>query len=347
LAQSNRWGIDIQSKNFDSNARMPWVPVRTLFRFLALFLLLPFLTDFASALGANAVTVSVGGPVVTWSTSQDILLNVIVTAANSSSTPSGTVQILENGTPVGSPVPLGPGSAGYAATATTISITTPGNYAITASYSGDATFAAATSGVAFPLQILTSLSTMQLVPSPSTLTFAAGAITGNSVAVTFTPINGFHGSYQFQSSFAPNLGSPAPGTPAAMSFTGSYDVNGNYIETITINSTAAHLSSSDGSGPGMTAGKDNLIAWTCLLLLVPFTRRHNACWRLFVLVLGMVSLSTLTACSAGTSPSQSQPIQQKNSGSAGAYTALIIGVAEDLNTGEITMFTVKIPVTIQ
>ena len=344
LAQSNRWGIDIQSKNFDSNARMPWVPVRTLFRFLALFLLLPFLTDFASALGANAVTVSVGGPVVTWSTSQDILLNVIVTAANSSSTPSGTVQILENGTPVGSPVPLGPGSAGYAATATTISITTPGNYAITASYSGDATFAAATSGVAFPLQILTSLSTMQLVPSPSTLTFAAGATTGNSVAVTFIPINGFHGSTQFLTSFAPDLGSPAPGAAAAMSFTGSYDVNGNYIETITINSTPPHLSSSNRFGSGMLAGKHNLIACACLLLLVPFTRRHNACWRFFVLVLGMTSLSALTACSGGTSPS---PVQHENSGSAGAYTAMITGQAEDLNTGETTMFTVKIPVTIQ
>lgn len=345
--QINRWGIDIESKNFEASARMPWVPVRTLFRFLALFLLLPFLTDFASALGANAVTVSVGSPVGTWSTSQDILLDVIVTAASGSLTPSGTVQILENGTPVGSPVPLGPGSAGTAGTATTISITTPGNYTITASYSGDATFAAATSGVAFPLQVLTNPATLQLVPLPSSLTFAAGVTKGNSVTVTYTSINGFHGSYQFQTSFAPNLGSPAPGTPATVSLTGSYDVNGNYIEVITINSTAPHLSSINGSGPGMTAGKHSLVAWACLLLLIPFTRQRYSSRRIFVLVLGLASFSTLTACSGGTSPSQSQPVQQENSGSAGAYTAMIIGVAEDLNTGETTMFTVKIPVTIQ
>ncbi|HEY6373986.1 MAG TPA: Ig-like domain-containing protein [Edaphobacter sp.] len=94
--------------------------------------MLPYLTTFASALGVNAVTVNVGCPVLTWSTSQDILLDAIVTASGDvTSTPSGTVQFLENGTPVGSPVPLGPGSAGTAATATTISITTAGNYTIT------------------------------------------------------------------------------------------------------------------------------------------------------------------------------------------------------------------------
>ncbi len=205
----------------------------------------------------------------------------------------------------------GPGSADRTLELRTISITTPGTTQLRQAILVMRNLCGG-SGVAFPLQVLTNPATLQLVPLPSSLTFAAGVTKGNSVTVTYTSINGFHGSYQFQTSFAPNLGSPAPGTPATVSLTGSYDVNGNYIEVITINSTAPHLSSINGSGPGMTAGKHSLVAWACLLLLIPFTRQRYSSRRIFVLVLGLASFSTLTACSGGTSPSQSQPVQQEN-----------------------------------
>jgi hypothetical protein len=95
----------------------------------------------AIAVTSSSSTVFLGQPVT--------LTAQVNPVAPSSGTPAGTVQFLDNGVAIGSPVTLSGGSASLTTSALTV-----GAHNITASYSGDSCFAAATTPTALTVTVL-------------------------------------------------------------------------------------------------------------------------------------------------------------------------------------------------
>jgi uncharacterized protein YjdB len=86
--------------------------------------------------------------------------SVVFTATVSPSAATGTVQFMDNGSPLGSPVTLSTGVATYSTAALTV-----GTHSITASYSGDANYAGSTSS-AFDQRVSDATTTTSLTVPP-------------------------------------------------------------------------------------------------------------------------------------------------------------------------------------
>ena len=103
--------------------------------------------------------------------------DVLTATLTSTGSPTGTVQFYSNTTPLGAPVPLTGGAASTAA----MPFTAAGNFLISAVYSGDTTFAAATaSGV--PLTVTGAVSVAQVSVSPGTVLVDTPASFNASIA---------------------------------------------------------------------------------------------------------------------------------------------------------------------
>ena len=110
--------------------------------------------------------------------------------SGSSATPTGTVQFAVDGAYIGSPVTLVNG----AATLTTQASIAPGNYTVTAQYSGDTNYFPAVSAP-FSVTVNAALvPSFSFAPPNSGLTVAPGALTGNAETVTLMSQNNFSGT---------------------------------------------------------------------------------------------------------------------------------------------------------
>ncbi len=120
-------------------------------------------------------------------------ISILVTLQTTSNglAPTGTIQLMNIGAPLGSSVPVtGSGysvtSPAYAIGRAVLTISLPGgNLGISAQYSGDANYGASTSPVT-PLTV----SDFSLSANPSPVTISAPGQTGNSI-ISVTPQNGF------------------------------------------------------------------------------------------------------------------------------------------------------------
>ena len=146
-------------------------------------------TKATSAISASAPATATTGSQVTLSAT-------VSSPSNSATGLTGTVTFSNNGTQIGSPVPVtavpASATAGDGATATmTTTFTTTGTESITATYSGDANYAASGPSTAVSIQVsssgsfsVTVPSTAQMLPSGSTL----------MVPISVTSSGGFAGS---------------------------------------------------------------------------------------------------------------------------------------------------------
>ena len=317
-------------------------------------------TGFASLLGLFALTssaqtrqqvgVAIGTPYYAniWAVGQGVVMSSTVGACCTfgSVFPTGTVQFYANGQPVGQPVILTsiPNSTSQevSSTVATIPFQTAGSYTLTASYSGDANFAPAVTSYAWPIQVESSPPTLLPTFSPTSLTFKAGATTGNSVTVTLTAMNGSHGAAQYSTTIAPVPGIPTPAIPATMTqIFEPADANGNTVYEVVIASTAA-TTIARNKMPASRSKQAPLISAVVLLPLFPFAFRK----RLPVLlsaIMGVLFLSGLCGCGSMAVQTATETIP----GSAGQYTITVAGQTTQDIDGNVTYYSTQIPVTIQ
>lgn len=108
-------------------------------------------------------------------------------AASSSGSPTGTVTFYDAATKLGTTALTSNLSASFTTTSLTL-----GDHPITASYSGDATFAASTSSVLVESIIAsTSSGDFTIAANPPSLTITSGG--SGAITLTLTPVNGFQG----------------------------------------------------------------------------------------------------------------------------------------------------------
>jgi hypothetical protein len=146
---------------------------RTVFRFALMLCLIPAsgLNPFpAFSQTKTPVYVNVSTAAGTWAVGQDVLLLVTVVASQGSLTPTGTVQFYGNGQPSGSPVTLAASGTGVGGGEVAVPFSTPGSYTLTATYSGDANFAAGASVYPCPFTVEIDPATILPTSSPASLT---------------------------------------------------------------------------------------------------------------------------------------------------------------------------------
>ncbi len=119
------------------------------------------------------------------------------TVASSSGTPAGTISFLNGTTSIGT----GALNSNGVATFTTSALAAGGNTSFTASYSGDANFAASSSSAVTVTVTAPVVSSYTVAANPSSLTIAAGQ-TGTTT-LTFTPTGGYSGSLTLSCSSLP------------------------------------------------------------------------------------------------------------------------------------------------
>jgi hypothetical protein len=332
--------------------------------FLCLFYLSGFLCPRVLAqtpIPTSIYVVTAGGADV-WAVGQGIVLTAQVSEATfnaqtDSLTPTGTMQFYANGQPLGAPAELAAVLQGLGRATMTAPIQTPGSYIITATYSGDANFAPVTGTFGgtpdLPIVVAANPATLLPVGTPSSLTFKAGATTGNTLSIDVTDVNNCECSAQWNTTFAPVPGAPVPGNPATMTFINApnngVDGNGGTISTVQINSTAPRVVTEGRSKPSGSVFAPPVVALAGLLLLLPYGGKRLP--RSLVLVIGFAGLLSVVGC-GGVNPSTGAAATQTTEtvpGSAGQYYVTVQGETyySPANNGGGTYFSVNIPVTIQ
>jgi pro-kumamolisin-like protein/Big-like domain-containing protein len=129
------------------------------------------------------------------STGESDTVTITVASASSSVTtiPTGTLTILVDGTTVSSDLALADGSATYR-----FSSNVAGSHTVTASYSGDSTFASSSGSLS-----LTVGGEKTFTLSGTNVTVSAGSSSGSTITVT--PKNGYTGTIAFTVSSSPSL----------------------------------------------------------------------------------------------------------------------------------------------
>jgi hypothetical protein len=224
-------------------------------------------------------------------------------SSTSGGTPTGTITVYAAET---SPtvIPAAPiGSVSLASgTVTTPSISglTPGVYTFYGAYSGDAIYAASNSTP--PVTITVTGFGMTATPS---LSFSAGATSGNAATITYSSINGFTGTITQTCSLAPSGVAAVPVPPPAPSCAASVALSGtSATSVVTIGSSASAVSTSPISVGFLRTGALGGVSLAGLfLLLIPARRRRVlGSWRalslLFFLSLGLFAVS---GCGSGGS----------------------------------------------
>ena len=145
----------------------------------------------SSAQGFNTVAVNVSPTSTTLTAGTADTLNVSVVSSTSglTTTPTGTVQLVVDGTITGTPVTLANGAATLTVATTGFA---SGGHTITVVYSGDTNYSGAKG--TFTLDVVSSvIADFSLTPSITSLSVAAGT-TSSGVTYTLTPANGFTGA---------------------------------------------------------------------------------------------------------------------------------------------------------
>jgi hypothetical protein len=238
--------------------------------------------------------------------------------------PTGTVIFLNGSTSLGTGTvaPDTDGSGNYVATLTATSLPTNGA-TISAQYSGDVHYAAATTTITF----------QQLAPSytvsakPTSLTVKQGS--SGSITFTVTPQNGFNQAVTFSCDNATlPKGVTCSFNPASVT------PNGTAVTTtLTVATTGASIASLDRHAKPLFGWLPRSGATMALVLLViPGIRRRG--W-LSGMALLLFCVSGMTGCGGGSSNS-SGGVQNANATPAGSYSIHIITSAAS-GSGAVTV----------
>jgi subtilase family serine protease len=210
----------------------------------------------------------------------------LTAAADSVAAPTGTVQFESNDVALGSPVALTNNSA-----SSTLSLSTPGTYTLTAAYSGDTYYSASTSSSVQVIVTATQPS-FTLSPASSSLSFASGATTGNSDSIGLTSISGFVGTVALSCSISSST-AYFPPTCAISPASSTLAANGTAAATVTIASTAPQASAAFPFAPHsarlLPAGMRVVWALLCGFGLLPAGQRR----RKWLATLGIALLGLL------------------------------------------------------
>jgi hypothetical protein len=209
--------------------------------------------------------------------------------------PTGSVQVLMDGKPTGSSVPLSPASGeGMGSFSLATTGLSNGNHLITFSYPGDSNYAASVSG-GYGLTIVGPDFT--LTSNQSYLTVTNGNTTSAALLLV-TDTNGFIGAVTFSCSGLPN--------GASCNFTQN-PVSGNGSSTLTISTTKASVIEGRPSAALDTGSRgwstlSGAFASACLLMwLLPGQRRRVP--KVIPAVICAAILAATTSCGSGGSGS--------------------------------------------
>ena len=244
-----------------------------------------------------------------------ITLTATVASATSGQTavPTGSVQLLIDGTATGSAVPLASGTASFSFSTTGLAA---GSHVLTAVYGGDSLYLGS-KGVFSNLSIVAAgAADFDLSTSASTLTVASGA-TSPGILLTLTPANGFTGAVTLTAS----------SIPSGLSASTSFSVNpvsltnaaGTSLFTV-IASTSASAQNRSTEQPWRLAGSGLALAGL-LLLAFPSRRSRRSHWSAVAVLLVSFAALGLTGCSSSPGSSSATPGVTK--AAPGTYTLTV------------------------
>jgi Bacterial Ig-like domain (group 3) len=314
--------------------------VLAMFRFVTSLIFLPALFT-AGAQTLIPTTINVGSRASTFGVTQGVIISSVIAPSTVTTGPTGTVQFLANGAPVGSPITLTTGGAGAGFVSATLPINVPGNYTITATYSGDATHTPAASYNSWPANVVQNPATVVINLAAPSLTFASGATTGNADLFELVPINGFHGALQYDCSITLNPGTPAPAFMPNCALLNATAPDGTLANSVSISTTAPKTitTTASTSHTGIPVA-----ALLCALFCLPSLRRRRI-GSLFAAMFCCIALISLSGCSAGIPPAPA-PVNTTIESSAGSYTITLQGQATDFTQGA-TIFSASIPLMVK
>jgi pseudomonalisin len=263
-------------------------------------------------LSATAGSIGIGG-----GKSYIATIGAAVNTGSTVSAPSGTVQLYSNGVSLGSPFAVGaiPPQGGQAFSPPE-TFTTPGTYAITAVYSGDADWQSSTASgsiYGLTLTVLPTPASYQVSAVSSSLSLKAGATSGNTDQINIPGFLGFTGTVNLNCSVAYNGTAALTDAPTCSLFKNSVTVNPDSLAStsITIVSTTPHdvrgFNLPFGGGPrgGGWSRSGETALCALLLFFVPLRRRS---WRaLAILLVFAVGFNALSGCSGGGGSSTTPP----------------------------------------
>ena len=312
----------------------------------------------SSSLLATTTTVTAASTTPASGAPDVISISVAPSVAPLTPTPTGTVTILVDGTPV-SPAPtLSSGAASYS-----FSSTTAGQHVIRVTYSGDGVYAPSTNTVTVNVGASFTISA-----NPTTISVASGS-SGTST-ITVTPVNGYTGTIDWSLSGPSTLSSSsafcyAIGTGAnsttAVSGTGNIPVTFT-VYTSTSQCSGASVSPSRsgakrkfgnstaqvarGKAPAkpLSPGTGTGVALAGLLFCGLLGGRSRKL-RLF-LALGVISVATLSTFGCGSSSSTTTTTTSSQSATAGTYILTVSG-ADSATGSTIAPLPLNITLTVQ
>jgi pseudomonalisin len=260
-------------------------------------------------------------------------------ASTTSAVPTGTVQFYSAGTAIGSPIPLSSDVAVSASQA----FPTPGNYSITAVYSGDTVYDSSTSAAV--QLVVNSVGSFTLAANPTTLTATTSlnTTTTSTSVITGASTGGFIGAVTLTCAVT-SIPTLIPAPTCAMSPTSfTLASGGTGTSTLTITSTgemsscSASLSVPARPGFGRYSGSGVVLAGL-LLWLLPGRRRRGLRALAMICLLG-IGLGSLSGC-GGSGPKACNDIVVAGT-AAGTYTVTVTG-----RNGSLTA-TAPVTITVQ
>jgi hypothetical protein len=303
---------------------------------------------YAAKTGTGTVTVTVVAlltPTVTVAPASATLdtnaaLNVVVTVAGSSITPTGTVQLAGGGY-TSTSEQLTNGSYTFAIPANTLSGNATGESdTLTATYSGDGSYGTGTGMAAVTVTESTFSMTATNIAS-----LAPGATTGNVSTISVAAVSGYTGTVtltcQEESDASPTTGDGAtcsiPTTAVPMGGSASATITTTAASTTTTQLTYPRM----GNGRKWAGSGGGAVLALLLFLLTPARRRRwQSMLGLFAL---MVALGSMVACGGGGSGGGGGSTVTDPGTAAGTYTFTVVATGNPSVTPTVqTTFTVTV-----
>jgi hypothetical protein len=255
---------------------------------------------------------------------QSVTLTAVVSTTSFGIAPTGAVQFLNAGVPIGTGTPTGvnASSSGYASLTATLTTSFTATATITALYQGDLNYAA--SPMSSPLTITVSSGTpdFSLGATPSSFAIASPGASGNTT-IGLTALYGFTGTVTL-SCAVPTTMTGANCALASTSITLTSTTTSSST-TLTVNTAAPSTVIGLFNSPRWLAPIGGAIFAAFFLLLIPTKRRRLklAFGSLFLVLLA----AALVACGGG---SNSTPITTPGT-PAGNYTVTVTGTSGSLS----------------
>ncbi|WP_263415605.1 protease pro-enzyme activation domain-containing protein [Terriglobus albidus] len=283
------------------------------------------LSSGGSAVSTTTVTASPTS--VTAGNSVSVTVTVASGTSGVTTTPTGTVQLLVDGTATGSTLSLSSGTA--TGTVSTASLSS-GNHTITASYSGDTTYGSSLGSATVDV-VAASTADFTLSPATATATVSSGG-TASPITFTVASVNGFTGSISFSAASTSTLAAQYSFSVSPVTLTSG--------GTATTALTLYAYQSSAKVGHGMTqlaaqqavlrrgekgAAGGALVLAGLLCILMPRRRRLSA---LLLISFSGVLMTGLSGCGSGSSGSSSSVTKT----ATGTYTITVTATSSSTSS---------------